>query len=172
MKKYPMDLPTKLAIMGGPEAGFNMGNLGEGPRPKKEWLEYIGPDGKTKEIVVCLAKAGECRCNSHFYSCGLRDEKSWATPYVMHTCPDRCWYKNIVHNDDNPDHPIEGVMTYFPRFNKYDRIFKRYFRVALKPELLDGLTPEGRSGDASLEKKRSGHFGPYNDGPDYNKMGY
>jgi len=48
--------------------------------------------GMRQDGKICTAQAGECRFNSHYYSPGMRDAKSWSMPCADESCPDRCPY--------------------------------------------------------------------------------
>jgi hypothetical protein len=110
-------LMTKIVLSGGPQAGFN-----------------TNPDTKTKpcfieingQKLVCLAQGGECRHNYKYYSPGLSDTKSWRTPIIDDSCPDQCRYKVIVC--DGHGEKCEGSITYYPQYNKFNGLFRKYCR--------------------------------------------
>ncbi|MCK4730480.1 MAG: hypothetical protein KAT28_04125 [Candidatus Aenigmarchaeota archaeon] len=110
------DLIRKMTLFGDPEIGY-LTNPETGKRPN-----YIEING---EKVVCLAKGGECRFNPDYYNIGINDAKSWKTPIIDETCPNRCGYKRLVCDD----HPEGGCSdTFYPHNNKFRGQFTRYCR--------------------------------------------
>lgn len=65
-------LMAEVVLRGGPQAGF-LTNPGE--RDRQNFIEING------EKIVCTAQGGECRSNPNYDAPGLRDAKSWKTPY-------------------------------------------------------------------------------------------
>lgn len=111
------DIMAGIVIFGGPQAGFNTN-----PESKTRQC-FIEVNG---EKIVCIAQGGECRYNSRYYSPGLNDAKSWTTPIIDNTCPDRCCYKVLVC--DNHEKECEGSIEYFPQYNKFRGQFRKYCR--------------------------------------------
>jgi hypothetical protein len=111
------DIMASVVLFGGSQAGFN-----------------TNPETKTRECfieindqkLVCLAQGGECRYNHKYYSPGLNDAKSWRTPIIDENCPNQCCYKVIVC-DDHGD-KCEGSITYYPQYNKFRGLYKKYCR--------------------------------------------
>lgn len=110
-------LMNKMVLFGGCDVGFSTN-----PKTEKEpcFIEVCG------QKIVCLAQGGECRSNYRYYSPGLNDRKSWATPIIDEDCPDTCHYKVLVC--DNHDEKCEGSIIYYPHYNKFRGQFKRYCR--------------------------------------------
>lgn len=111
-------LMERIVLFGGPQAGFNM-NLGE-TEVEKPFMEVNG------QKLVCVAQGGECRYNHRYYSPGMGDAKSWRTPIINHDCPDRCGYKMLVC--DEHGEKCEGSIEYYPHYNKFRGLFKKYCR--------------------------------------------
>ncbi len=110
------DLIKEMTLFGPPEIGY-ITNPETKNRPS-----YIEING---EKVVCLAKGGECRFNPDYYNIGMNDAKSWITPIIDETCPNRCGYKRLVCDD----HPGGGCSdTFYPHNNKFRGQFTRYCR--------------------------------------------
>lgn len=106
-----------MVIFGGCDVGFNT-------NPETEKRDcFIEVNGQK---IVCIAQGGECRYNHDYYSPGLNDKKSWTTPIVDKSCPDRCCYKVLVC--DGHDKKCEGSVTYYPHYNKFRGQFVRYCR--------------------------------------------
>lgn len=111
-------LMERIVLFGGPQAGFNT-NLGE-TEVEKPFMEVNG------QKLVCVAQGGECRYNHRYYSPGMGDAKSWRTPIINHDCPDRCGYKMLVC--DEHGEKCEGSIEYYPHYNKFRGLFKKYCR--------------------------------------------
>jgi hypothetical protein len=108
---------NEISIFGGYAVGFNT-------NPETEKRDcFIEVDG---EKIVCIAQGGECRYNYKYCSPGLNDIKSWTTPIADKDCPDQCCFKVLVC--DNHDEKCEGSVTYYPQYNKFRGLFKRYCR--------------------------------------------
>jgi hypothetical protein len=52
--------------------------------------------GSREDGKVCIARPGECRLNSRYYTIGLRDGKSWSELCADETCPGSCRYLSNV----------------------------------------------------------------------------
>ena len=117
-----------ITIFGGCDVGFHTN-----PETEKRpcFVEING------EKLVCVAQGGECRYNYNYYSPGLSDRKSWTTPIIDESCPNRCCYKVIVC--DNHDEKCEGSITYYPHYNKFRGQFARYCRNFDKFGIKDGM---------------------------------
>ncbi len=76
--------------------------------------------------TVCVAQGGECRYNHNYYTSGMGDAKSWTTPIIDNTCPDQCTYKMLVC--DNHGEKCEGSIEYYPQYNKFRGLFRKYCR--------------------------------------------
>jgi len=107
-----------IVLFGGPQAGFNT-NLEE-TETRKCFIEVDG------QKLVCVAQGGECRYNYKYYSPGMGDAKSWRTPIVDSDCPDRCGYKMLVC--DEHGEKCEGSIEYYPHYNKFRGLFRKYCR--------------------------------------------
>ncbi len=116
-EKEAADIMAGIVIFGGHKVGFNTN-----PETEKRqcFIEIKG------EKIVCIAQAGECRCNYNYYSPGLNDKKSWTTPIIEESCPDRCLYKVLVC--DNHEKGCEGSITYYPQYNKFYGQYQKYCR--------------------------------------------
>lgn len=128
------EILSTMTIFGGPQVGFNT-NPETKTRPC--FIEIKG------QKMVCLAQGGECRYNYNYYSSGMRDAKSWTTPIIEEDCPNRCCYKVLVC-DDHPD-KCEGSITYYPYYNKYRGLFKKYCRNFDKFGIEDGMRATGEN---------------------------
>lgn len=106
-----------IVLFGGPQAGFNTN-----PETKTRscFIEING------QKLVCVAQGGECRYNHKYYSPGMGDAKSWRTPIVDSDCPDRCCYKMLVC--DEHGEKCEGSIEYYPHYNKFRGLFRKYCR--------------------------------------------
>lgn len=110
-------LMERIVLFGGPQAGFNT-------NPETKTREcFIEVDGQK---LVCVAQGGECRYNHKYYSPGMGDAKSWRTPIVDSDCPDRCCYKMLVC--DEHGEKCEGSIEYYPHYNKFRGLFRKYCR--------------------------------------------
>lgn len=79
--------------------------------------------------MVCLAKGGECRYNYRYYTPGLGDAKSWTTPVIDRSCPDRCPYKSLVCDNHGDHHKCVGAWVPYPQYNKFQGLFTWYCRT-------------------------------------------
>lgn len=111
------EIITKLVLFGGHQAGFKTNRNSE----KVPCFIEVGG-----QKIVCIAQGGECRYNSHYYSPGLSDTKSWTTPIIDEDCPDRCCYKVLVC--DNHGDKCEGSVEYYPQYNKFAGLYRKYCR--------------------------------------------
>lgn len=70
----------------------------------------VGPAnaGNRKDGKLCVAQGGECRFNCRYYTPGMGDAKSWATPCADDSCPARCPYLQDEPSDFRAD--ISGLM--------------------------------------------------------------
>lgn len=107
-----------VVLFGGPQAGFNTNLEKTGTRPC--FIEVNG------QKLVCVAQGGECRYNHRYYSPGLNDAKSWRTPIVDDDCPDQCCFKALVC--DEHGEKCEGSIEYYPHYNKFRGLFRKYCR--------------------------------------------
>ena len=112
------DIMMHMILFGGNE------RIGFMTNPKSENQPCFIKVGNEK--IVCLAKGGECRFNSNYYSPGLNDKKSWTTPIIDESCPDQCPYKVLVC--DNHPEDCEDSIRYYPQYNKFLGLFERYCR--------------------------------------------
>lgn len=121
MESVKMDKDVEIiagsVLFGGCQVGFNT-NPESKTRPC-----FIEVDGQK---IVCLAQGGECRYNSDYYSPGMNDAKSWTTPIIDESCPDQCCYKVLVC-DDHGDKCEESI-EYYPQYNKFAGLYRRYCR--------------------------------------------
>lgn len=106
-----------VVLFGGHQAGFNTN-----PESGKVSC-FINVDGQK---LVCVAQGGECRYNHKYYTSGMGDAKSWTTPIIDNNCPDRCPYKMLVC--DNHGEKCEGSIEYYPQYNKFRGLFRKYCR--------------------------------------------
>lgn len=106
-----------LTLLGGHQVGFNTNHETE---TKPCFIEIKG------EKLVCIAQGGECRYNHKYYTPGMGDAKSWKTPIIDEDCPNRCCYKVIVC--DNHEEKCEGSIEYYPHYNKFRGLFRKYCR--------------------------------------------
>lgn len=111
------NLMAGIVLFGGPQAGFN---TNPETKTRKCFIEING------QKLVCVAQGGECRYNYKYYSPGMRDAKSWGTPIVDDDCPDRCGYKMLVC--DEHGEKCEGSIEYYPHYNKFRGLFRKYCR--------------------------------------------
>jgi len=124
------DIMNAVILSGGHRAGFNTN-----PEADKRTC-FIMING---EKLVCVAQGGECRYNHRFYTPGLNDTKSWTTPIIDETCPNRCGYKMIVCDDHGKDgQNCEGSIEYYSHYNKFIGVFKKYCRNFGKFGIKDG----------------------------------
>lgn len=112
-----VDIMVATILSGGHQAGFNT-NPKSGSTPN--FIEVGG------QKIVCIAQGGECRSNYNYYSPGLNDKKSWTTPIIDESCPDHCHYKVLVCDDHGEK--CEGSMEYYPQYNKFYGIYRKYCR--------------------------------------------
>jgi len=108
---------AKLILYRGVEVGFRTNPNMKNSEP---FIEVNG------EKVVCIAQGGECRYNHRYYSPGLSDAKSWTTPIIDKSCPDQCCYKVLVC--DNHGGKCESSIEYYPQYNKFAWLYKKYCR--------------------------------------------
>lgn len=134
------DIMAGIIIFGGPKAGFN---TNPGARDKPCFIEVNG------QKLVCLAQGGECRYNHKYYSPGLSDAKSWTTPIIDEDCPDQCCFKVIVC--DEHGEKCEGSITYYPQYNKFRGLYKKYCRNFDK-FLRNGEKKEKKEKEIKVEK--------------------
>lgn len=150
-EKEEAGIMAAAVIFGGSQAGFstnpdiNKGNV-------KPFIEING------EKLVCIAQGGECRYNHKFYSLGLNDTKSWTTPIIDESCPNRCYYKVIVCDDHEKrtGQKCEGSIEYYPWYNKFNGLFGKYCRNFDKFGIKDGNDKKvraERSGDVTIIRK-------------------
>ena len=54
----------------------------------------MGPSrqGRRRDGKICMAKGGECRFNSRYYTLGMGDAKSWSMPCADDSCSTQCPY--------------------------------------------------------------------------------
>jgi len=107
-----------IILFGGSKAGFNT-NLGE-TEVEEPFIVIKG------QKLVCVAQGGECRYNHRYYTMGMGDAKSWRTPIIDDDCPDRCCYKALVC--DGHGEKCEGSIEYYPHYNKFRGLFRKYCR--------------------------------------------
>lgn len=147
MEKDASIMSTAI-LFGGHRVGFNT-------NPEADKVScFIVING---EKLVCVAQGGECRYNHRFYTSGMNDTKGWTTPIIDETCPNRCGYKMIVcddHDDGrdgkdgNDGHKCRDSIEYYPQYNKFRGLFKRYCRSFDKFEIRDGQK------DENIDRKR------------------
>lgn len=130
------DIIAGVILYGGHQAGFKTNRNSE----KVPCFIEVGG-----QRIVCIAQGGECRYNSDYYSPGLRDTKSWTTPIVDESCPDQCCYKVLVC-DEHGD-KCEGSIEYYPQYNKFAGLYRKYCRN------FDKYIKNDNGGNGKKEKK-------------------
>lgn len=123
------EIKRKIILFGGPQTGF----LTNPKINNARILQHIEIKG---QILVCIAQGGECRNNHKYYTPGMNDGKSWTTPIIDESCPNRCHYKCIVC--DNHDGKCEGSIEYYPVYNKFAGQYRIYCREFEKFDINDG----------------------------------
>lgn len=118
MDKDAQLMAQMILLTGDPRVGYL---TNPDTRNSPNFIEVNG------EKIVCVAQGGECRFNPKFYTPGMNDAKSWATPIVEETCPNKCPYKRIVC-DDHPEGGCPSCAKYYPEYNKFRGQFAKYCR--------------------------------------------